>query len=73
MAKIRWSQETDRWLREIHRYIAKDNPSAAAKVIAGIYEKAQLLSDFPQLGHKYRRSRKEIFAFSTTATTELPT
>jgi plasmid stabilization system protein ParE len=54
MAKIRWSQEADCWLREIYKYIAKDNPTAAAKVVAGIYDKAQLLSDCPQLGHKYR-------------------
>jgi plasmid stabilization system protein ParE len=54
MAKIRWSQEADCWLREIYTYIAENNPAAAAKVIAGIYDKAQLLNDFPHLGHKYR-------------------
>lgn len=54
MAEVRWSQEADCWLREIYKYIAKDNPAAAAKVVAGIYDKVQLLSDFPQLGHKYR-------------------
>lgn len=54
MAKIRWAREAEQWLREIYEYIAKDNPSAAGKVVSGIYDKAQLLSDFPQLGHKYR-------------------
>lgn len=54
MAEIRWSREAEQWLREIYEYIAKDNPSAAEKVVSGIYDKAQLLSDFPQLGHKYR-------------------
>ena len=34
--------------------IARDNLVAAQKVIAGIYDKAQLLSKFPELGHKYR-------------------
>lgn len=43
MAKIRWSNEAEQWLREIHQYIAKDNPSAAEKVVSGIYDKAQLL------------------------------
>jgi len=54
MAKIRWSNEAEQWLREIYQYIAKDNPSAAEKVVSGIYDKTQLLSDFSQLGHKYR-------------------
>lgn len=54
MAKTRWPNEAEQWLREIYQYIAKDNPSAAEKVVSGIYDKAQILSDFPQLGHKYR-------------------
>jgi plasmid stabilization system protein ParE len=54
MAKIRWSHEAECWLREIYEYIAKDNLSAAGKVVAGIYDKAQLLREFPQLGYKYR-------------------
>jgi toxin ParE1/3/4 len=33
-------------------------PSAAAKVVSGIYDKVQLLNDFPQLGYKYK-SEKE--------------
>jgi plasmid stabilization system protein ParE len=44
MAKIRWSHEAERWLREIYKYIAKDNLSAAGKVVAGIYDKVQLHS-----------------------------
>ena len=58
MAKIRWSNEAEQWLREIYQYIAKDNPSAAEKVVSGIYDKAQFLSDFPQLGHKYREEQE---------------
>lgn len=54
MAKIRWSYEAEQWLKEIYEYIAQDNPSVAGKVISGIYDKVQLLSDFPKLGHKYR-------------------
>ncbi len=54
MAKIRWSNEAEQWLGEIYQYIAKDNPSAAEKVVSGIYDKAHFLSDFHQLGHKYR-------------------
>jgi len=58
MAEIRWSEEAQYWLRDIHDYIAADNPGAAAKVIAGIIyekdEKAQVLRHFPEIGHKYR-------------------
>ena len=48
MEKIRWSHEAEQWLREIYEYIAQDNPSAAEKVVSGIYDKAQLLSDSAQ-------------------------
>jgi len=54
MAEIRWSHEAEQWLRKIYEYISSDNPTAAGKVVSGIYEKAQLLSDFPKLGYKYR-------------------
>ena len=54
MAEIRWSHEAAQWIKEIYEYIAQDNPTAAGKVISGIYEKAQLLSDFPEIGYKYR-------------------
>lgn len=54
MAKLRWTREAEQWLKDIHDYIASDNPAAAHKVIAGIYDKAQLLRDFPEVGQKYR-------------------
>ena len=54
MAEIRWSREAEQWLKEIYDYIAQDNPVAANKVVSGIYEKAQLLSEFPKLGYTYR-------------------
>lgn len=54
MAEMRWTEEAHRWLRDIHDYIAADNPDAAQKVVAGIYEKSQLLRRFPEIGHKYR-------------------
>lgn len=54
MAEIRWTEEAHRWLRDIHVYIAADNPVAAQKVVSGIYEKAQGLSRFPGIGQKYR-------------------
>lgn len=54
MAEIRWTEEAHRWLRDIFNYIATDNPDAAQKVVIGIYEKAQLLRQFPEIGYKYQ-------------------
>jgi plasmid stabilization system protein ParE len=39
MAEIRWTEEAANWLNDIHQYIARDNPIAAGKVVAGIYER----------------------------------
>jgi plasmid stabilization system protein ParE len=33
----------ERWLKDVHDYIAQDNPVAAEKVVAGIYPCAQIL------------------------------
>ena len=61
MAEIRWTNEAEVWLRDIYDYIAHDSPSAAARVVDGIYEKAQLLKDHPEIGYKYRsKSEGEI-------------
>ncbi len=54
MAEIRWTEEAHRWLRDIYDYIAADNPGAAQRVVSGIYEKAQMLRRFPEIGHIYR-------------------
>jgi plasmid stabilization system protein ParE len=54
MAEITWTEESAQWLRDIHDYIAADNPAAAATVVASIYEKVQLLRDHPEIGHTYQ-------------------
>jgi len=54
MVEITWTEEADRWLHDIHDYIAADNPEAARKVVSGIYEKAQVLRKFPEIGYRYR-------------------
>ena len=54
MAEIRWTEEAVRWLQEIHTYISKENPKAAAKVVSGIYAKTQILSESPEIGYIYR-------------------
>ncbi len=53
MAEIGWTREAERWLRDIHDYIAEDNPAAAIRTVEGIYRKAQLLRQFPELGYRY--------------------
>ncbi len=54
MAELRWTQEAAEWLQDIYQYIAQDNSDAAARTIQAIYEKAQHLKSFPQLGYQYR-------------------
>ena len=53
MARINWSREAQTWLRDIFDYVAKDNPGAAAQVLDGIYERAQILIQFPRVGYRY--------------------
>ena len=54
MAEIRWTTEAEIWLKDIYDYIAQDDPSAAGRVLEGIYKKAQVLKDYPEIGYKYR-------------------
>ena len=54
MAEIRWTVEAETWLKDIYDYIAQENPSAAVRVVEGIYEKAQLLKKYPEIGYTYR-------------------
>lgn len=54
MAQLSWSLEALDWLEDIHAYIARDNPRAAAKVIDGIVEKAELLKTHPAIGTRLR-------------------
>lgn len=51
---INWTNEAETWLRNIYDFIAQDNPDAAKRVVEGIYNKAQILNDFPEIGYKYR-------------------
>ena len=60
MAKLIWTSEAERWLKDIFEYIAADNPAAAARVVDGIFEKAQLLTRFPAAGHRYEGSEEDI-------------
>lgn len=60
MAEIRWTDEAQRWLGDIFEYIAADNPQAAAQTVQGIYERAQVLTTFPEIGHRYQASPRNV-------------
>ena len=57
MAEIVWTTEAQRWLNEIHDYIAADNPIAAYRTVSAILERAEALLAFPEMGHRYRDDR----------------
>ncbi len=56
MAEINWTAEAERWLRDIHDYIASDSPRAAIRTVQAIYTKVQMLRRFPELGYRYEHS-----------------
>jgi plasmid stabilization system protein ParE len=55
MAELRWTVEAERWLRDIYEFIARDNPPAASRTVQAIYEKAQILRQFPETGYRYHQ------------------
>ena len=60
MAEIAWTEEAQRWLEDIFEYIAADNPAAAARTVQGIYERAQVLKTFPEIGYRYLASSRNV-------------
>jgi len=60
MAEIRWTDEAQRWLQDIYEYIAADNPAAAARTLQGIYDRAQDLARFPEIGQRYAAAERHV-------------
>ena len=60
MAQIAWTDEALRWLEDIFEYIAADNPDAAARTVEGIFERTQALTQYPELGHRYLHSTRNV-------------
>jgi toxin ParE1/3/4 len=61
VGQVSWTAEAERWLSEIHDYIAEDNPAAAQRTVQGIYEKGLSLADFPERGYRHvNRSGKSL-------------
>ena len=46
MAKIIWTEEAVRWMKDIHDYITLDNPNAAQRVVTGMYKKYKFYEIF---------------------------
>lgn len=53
MAKVVWTAEAEQWLRRIHDYIAADKPAAAFDVVESLYRRAEILAEFPDIGHTH--------------------
>lgn len=60
MAEINWTHEAETWLKDIYDYIALDDPDAAARTVEGIYEKAQLLKQHPEVGYRYESQSSRL-------------
>ena len=60
MAEIAWTEEAQRWLEDIYEYIAADNPAAAARTVERIYDRAQDLKKFPEIGQRYATSSRNV-------------
>lgn len=60
MAEIRWTDEAQRWLQDIYEYIAADSPDTAARTVQGIYDRAQDLARFPEIGQRYPASSRHV-------------
>lgn len=53
MAKLIWTEESLDQLRRIGDYLSEHSPEAAATVTEGVWQKAQVLSDFPEIGWRH--------------------
>ncbi len=60
MAEITWTAEAQRWLEDIYEYIAADNSQAAVQTVYGIYERTQVLVNFPEIGYRYWASNRHV-------------
>jgi len=54
VATIKWSKTASLWLQDIFNYISKDSSVSAGRVVQGIYDKVQILENFPEIGYKYK-------------------
>ncbi|MGD9717764.1 MAG: type II toxin-antitoxin system RelE/ParE family toxin [Sulfurimonadaceae bacterium] len=50
--KVEWSEEALEDIESIAAYIEKDSPAYAKSVVSKFFEKAEVLKEFTELGHK---------------------
>ena len=62
MARLTISAHARADLREIHSYIAKDNPEAARRLIMQLRTKARMLSQMPGIGRSREDLRPGLFS-----------
>jgi plasmid stabilization system protein ParE len=60
MAQITWTNEALRWLEDIFEYIASDNPTAASQTVEGIFDRAQVLAEYPEIGQRFAGSPRNV-------------
>ena len=60
MGKLNWTAESERWLRDIFEFIEPDKPVAAIEVVSGIYKRAQVLTEHPEIGYRYEASSRHV-------------
>ena len=60
MAELNWTADAQQWLEDIFEYIAQENPTAAGRVVEGIFNRVQILKDFPESGYQYPASERHV-------------
>jgi len=60
VAELNWTAESQQSLEDIFEYIAQDNPTAAKQVVESIYDRAQVLLEFPESGYRYSGSSRNV-------------
>jgi toxin ParE1/3/4 len=68
LAEINWTEEAQSWLKDIYDYIGVDNLEAATRTVEGIYEKAQILKQYPEAGYPYESQSSPSSEFFSTVT-----
>lgn len=48
--RVVWTEQAFLRLAEIEDFVARDNPSAAVKLVSRLVEKTEALTKFPQMG-----------------------
>ena len=59
MVEIFWTDESKKWLKEIHDYIALDSEKTAKRVIDEIVERTEILKLYPEIGQRLERWENE--------------